>query len=124
MLFRSAGIAEPERIDIVVTPDWMHDALTIALESDADNLVGELMQRDDIKRHGEAAADFGKDLEAEREALTEPLAPETEHAALRAAAWLLEREFDAEVQVLRAVDGPEDVVARAEPGRPAIDIEE
>ena len=119
-----AGIAEPERIDIVVTPAWKHDALRVALESDADNLVGELMQHDDIKRHGEAAADYGKDLEAEREALTEPLDPETEHAALSAAAWLLEREFDADVRVLRAADAPEDVAARAEPGRPAIDIKE
>ena len=117
-----AGIAEPERVDIVVTPAWKHEALRVALESDADNLVGELMQHDDIKRHGETAADYGKDLEAERKALTEPLDPEREHAALRAAAWLLEREFDAEVRVLRAADAPEDVASRAEPGRPAIDI--
>jgi leucyl-tRNA synthetase len=119
-----AGIAEPERIDIVITPAWKHEALRVALESDADNLVGELMQHDDIKRHGEAAADYGKDLEAEREALTEPLDPEREHAALRAAAWLLEREFDAEVRVLAAAEAPEDVAAKTEPGRPAIDIEE
>ncbi|PSP47264.1 leucine--tRNA ligase [Halobacteriales archaeon QH_7_69_31] len=119
-----AGIDDPERIDIVVTPAWKHEALRVALESDANNLVGELMAHDDIKRHGETAADYGKDLQAEREALTEPLDPETEHAALRAAAWLLEREFDADVRVLRAVDAPEDIVARAEPGRPAIDIAE
>ncbi|PSQ33944.1 leucine--tRNA ligase [Halobacteriales archaeon SW_12_69_24] len=118
-----AGIPEPQRIDIVVTPDWKYKALRVALESDADNLVGELMQHDDIKRHGEAAADYGKDLEAEREALTEPLDPEMEHAALSAAAWLLEREFDAEVRVLAAEEAPGDVAANAEPGRPAIDIE-
>jgi leucyl-tRNA synthetase len=119
-----AGITEPERIDIVVTPDWKHEALRVALESDADNLVGELMQREGIKRHGEAAADYGKDLQVEREALTETLDPETERAALSAAAWLLEREFDAEVRVLTAEEAPDDVASRAEPGRPAIDIEE
>ena len=82
------------------------------------------MQREGIKRHGEAAADYGKDLQAEREALTETLDPETERAALSAAAWLVEREFDAEVRVLPAGEAPDDVAAKAEPGRPAIDIEE
>ena len=43
---------------------------------------------------------------------------------LSAAAWLVEREFDAEVRVLAAEEAPEDVAARAEPGRPAIDIAE
>ena len=119
-----AGIDDPERIDIVVTPDWKHEALQVALESDADNLVGELMQREGIKRHGEAAADYGKDLQVEREALTDTLDPGTERAALSAAAWLLEREFDAEVRVLPAEEAPDDVAAKAEPGRPAIDIEE
>ncbi|WP_254838937.1 leucine--tRNA ligase [Natronomonas marina] len=119
-----AGIDDPERIDIVVTPDWKYEALTVALESDADNLVGELMQHDDIKRHGEAAADYGKDLQAEREALQEALAPDAEYTALQSAAWLVEREFDAEVRVLAAAEADDDVAGRAEPGRPAIDIRE
>ena len=119
-----AGIDDPERVDIVVTPDWKHEALQVALESDADDLVGELMGRDDIQRHGEAAADYAKDLQAEREALRETLPPAAEHETLRAAAWLIEREFDAEVRVLRAGEAPDDVAAGAEPGRPAIDIRE
>jgi leucyl-tRNA synthetase len=119
-----ADIPEPERIDIVVTPEWKYDALNIAIDSDAPNLIGELMQHDDIKRHGDAAASFGQDLQAEREALQETLAPETEYEALQSAAWLVEREFDAEVRVLTAEEAPEDVADKAEPGRPAINIEE
>ncbi|PSQ14758.1 leucine--tRNA ligase [Halobacteriales archaeon QS_8_69_73] len=119
-----AGIDDPERVDVVVTPDWKHEALRVALESDADNLVGELMGREDIQRHGEAAADYAKDLQAEREALRKTLPPAAEHETLRAAAWLIEREFDAEVRVLRAEEAPEDVATTAEPGRPAIDIQE
>jgi len=119
-----AGIDDPERIDVVVMPDWKHEALSVAIDSDADNLVGELMQRDAIRRHGDAAADYGKDLQAEREALQETLSPDAEYEALRSAAWLLEREFDAEVRVLAADEAPDDVAGRAEPGRPAIDIEE
>ncbi len=119
-----AGIDDPARIDIVVTPAWKHRALSIAIDSDAPNLIGELMGHDEIRRHGDAAADYGQDLQAEREALREALDPEAEHEALEAAAWLVEREFDAEVRVLSADETDEDVVRKAEPGRPAIDIEE
>jgi leucyl-tRNA synthetase len=41
---------------------------------------------------------------------------------LSAAAWLVDREFDAEVGVLAAEESPDDVGAKVEPGRPAIDI--
>jgi len=34
-----AGIEDPERIDVVVAPDWKYDALSIAIDSDADNLI-------------------------------------------------------------------------------------
>ncbi|RKD93983.1 leucine--tRNA ligase [Halopiger aswanensis] len=119
-----AGIEDPEAIDVVVAPDWKYDALEIAIESDADNLIGELMQESHIREQGDAAADYGQDLQAEREALSMTLPPEEEHEALEAAAWLLEREFDAPVRVLRADDADESVLKNAEPGRPAIEIED
>ena len=119
-----AGIEDPQRIDVVVAPDWTYDAVEIAIESDADNLIGELMQRDHIREQGDAAADFGQDLQAEREALERTLGPEEEYAALESAAWLLEREFEAPVDVIRADEADDDVLANAEPGRPAIEIED
>ncbi|WP_284012246.1 leucine--tRNA ligase [Halobaculum litoreum] len=119
-----AGIDDPERIDVVVAPAWKHEALDIAIASDAPNLVGELMENPDIQRHGSAAADYAKDLQAEREALRPALAPEREREALEAAAWLIEREFEAPVRVLTADEADDHVTKKAEPGRPAIDIAE
>jgi leucyl-tRNA synthetase len=119
-----AGIEEPERIDVVVAPAWKQEALSIAIDSDAPNLVGELMQNPDIQRHGSAASDYAKDLQAEREALRPTLSPDAERAALEAAAWLIEREFEAPVRVLAAEAADDDVAKNAEPGRPAIDIAE
>ncbi|QCS41000.1 leucine--tRNA ligase [Natrinema versiforme] len=119
-----AGIEDPNAIDVVIAPDWKYDALEIAIESDADNLIGELMQESHIRDQGDAAADYGQDLQAEREALSMTLGPEAEHAALESAAWLIEREFDAPVRVVRAEDADEDVLANAEPGRPAIEIDD
>jgi len=92
-----AGIEDPQAIDVVVAPDWKYDALEIAIESDADNLIGELMGEAHIREQGDAAADYGQDLQAEREALSMTLGPDDEHAALESAAWLIEREFDAPV---------------------------
>ena len=119
-----AGIDDPERIDVVVAPDWKYDALAIAADSDADNLIGELMAEDHIREQGDAAAAYGQDLQAEREALSKTLSGDEEYAALRAAAWLIEREFDAPVAVERAADADPDTAAQAAPGRPAIDIVE
>ncbi|AGB17273.1 leucyl-tRNA synthetase [Halovivax ruber XH-70] len=119
-----AGIADPERIDVVVAPDWKYDALEIAIESDAPNLIGELMGEDHIREQGDAAASYGQDLQAEREALQEPLAPDAEREALEAAAWLIEREFDTPVTVIDAAEADEGTVKNAEPGRPGIDIVE
>ncbi|KYH27123.1 leucine--tRNA ligase [Halalkalicoccus paucihalophilus] len=118
-----AGIEDPQAIDVVIAPDWKYDALEIAIDSDADNLIGELMGEDHIREQGDAAADYGQDLQTEREALSMTLDPEEEHDALEAAAWLLEREFDAPVEVVRAEGADEEVVRKAEPGRPAIHIE-
>ncbi|WP_415087602.1 leucine--tRNA ligase [Natronomonas sp.] len=119
-----AGIEAPERIDIVVTPEWKHEALEIAIESDAPNVISELMQHDDIKRHGDAAAAYGQELQENREALQRTLDPDTEYEALQSAAWLVDREFDADVRVLTAAEAPDDVASKAEPSRPAIDIQE
>ncbi|CAI48317.1 leucine--tRNA ligase [Natronomonas pharaonis DSM 2160] len=119
-----AGIDDPERVDIVVTPEWKHRALNIAIDSDAPNVISELMQDDDIKRHGDDAAAYGQDLQEEREALQRTLDPETEREALESAAWLVEREFDTEVRVLTAAEADDGVAGDAEPSRPAIDIHE
>ena len=90
--------------------------------SDADNLVGAVMGDERFREHGEAAADFAKDLAAEREALAETLDPEAERAALERAAWLIEREFGAGVTVL-AADEAGEFAGDARPGRPAIRID-
>ncbi len=119
-----AGIVDPERIDIAVTPEWKYQALELAVESDTDELIPLLMDHDDIRSHGDAAAEYGQQLAAEREALSLTLPPEREFEALREATWLIEEEFDTPVRILQAEDAKEELAATAEPGRPAIEIVE
>ena len=118
-----AGIEDPELIEIAVAPDWKHRALDIAMEAD-DDVVGAIMRDEELRQQGEDAADFAKDLAASAQSLDDQLSPEREREALRRASWLLEREFDANVAVLSAEEAPDDLVSKAEPGRPAINIEE
>jgi leucyl-tRNA synthetase len=119
-----AGIDDPESVTIAVAPEWKHGVHEFARASDADNLVGAVMGDERFREHGEDAADFAKDLAAEREALAETLAPANERAALERAAWLIEREFGADVAVRSADEADPDVVADARPGRPGIRIVE
>ncbi|GAB3689418.1 leucine--tRNA ligase [Salinarchaeum chitinilyticum] len=118
-----ADIDDPQTIDVAVAPAWKHRALEIARNADGD-VVGTVMGDEELRQRGNEAADFAKDLASEAEALDDQLSPEDERAALERAAWLLRDEFGAEVRILRAEDADDDLASKAEPGRPAIHIEE
>ncbi len=118
-----ADIDDPERIDIVVAAPWQFEALDIARESDAPNVIGEIMQEDEIRKQGDDAAKYGQELQQDRQSLPETLSPEREQVALRRANWLFEREFDADIRLLTADEADDDLAAKARPGRPAIHID-
>ncbi|KTG10722.1 leucine--tRNA ligase [Haloprofundus marisrubri] len=118
-----AGIDDPERVDVVVAAPWKFRAQDLARESDAPNVISELMQVDEIRAQGDAAATFGQDLQEERQSLPATLSAEQERTELERAAWLIEREFDAEVRVLGAEEADDSVARKASPGRPAIHID-
>ena len=118
-----AGIEDPERVTIVVAPEWKHRALDIAVESDAPNVIGEIMGDEEIRAKGDEAASYGQDLQNERQSLNRALTPERELAVLRQAAWLVEREFGADVVVVPADEADESVAKKAAPSRPAIRID-
>ncbi|MBX0304310.1 leucine--tRNA ligase [Haloarcula salinisoli] len=117
----TVGIEDPETITLAVAPEWKHDVVAIARE--ADNVVPAVMQNEELQQYGEAAADFAKTL-AGRANIDEHLPPERELAALERAAWLVEREFGADVVVQSADEADDGLASKAEPGRPAIDIAE
>jgi leucyl-tRNA synthetase len=118
-----ADIEDPELIEVAVAPQWKHRAMEIAKTADGD-VVGSVMSDEELRQKGNEAADFAKDLAANAEALDEQLSPEEELAALERAAWLLHDEFGADVEILRAEAADDDLASKAEPGRPAIHIEE
>jgi len=124
-----AGIDDPQRLVVTVAPDWKFDVLERAREAVAEDgadadVVGAVMGDEALRQHGNAAADYAKDLAAEGGGLRPALAPEREAAALERAGWLLREEFGAEVTVRSADEAPDDAAAQARPGRPAIDVRE
>ena len=117
-----AGIEDPARIEIAVAPEWKHHAREQARKLDG-NVVGQLMGDERIQRHGETAANYAKELAGEGH-LDAQLPPEREYEALTRATWLIEREFDADVVVYGSGEAPDDIAAKATPGRPGISIGE
>ena len=117
-----ADIEDPQHISIAVAPAWKHRVVDLAREAEGD-VVGTVMGEESLRERGEAAAEFAKELAGQTH-VEDHLAPEREREALARAAWLIEREFDATVEVSAAADAPEDLGGRAAPGRPAIDIQE
>jgi len=113
---------DPARIELAVAPAWKHRARELAAAADG-NVVGAVMADDELRERGEAAADYAKEL-AGTEHFDEQLAPAAEFEALDRAAWLIEREFDADVTVYEPGAAPEELAAKATPGRPGINIEE
>ncbi|WP_372480023.1 leucine--tRNA ligase [Halomicrobium sp. HM KBTZ05] len=117
-----ADIEDPNHVEIAVAPEWKFEAHAIAREFDGDNLVGEIMS-DERFRGEDGAPDYAKDLQAELQTLTETLDAATEAEVLARARWLIAEEFDAEVTVRAGEDADPELVRKAEPGRPAINIE-
>jgi leucyl-tRNA synthetase len=118
-----ADIDDPAEVIIAVAPEWKYEAHELAREFDGDNLVGEIMGREEFREYN-GAPDYAKDLQAERQSLKEQLPPGQEIDVLSRARWLVAEEFDADVTVLRGEGANDDLAGKAEPGRPAIRIEE
>jgi leucyl-tRNA synthetase len=117
-----AGIDEPERVRIIVAPDWKHRALEIAIGAEGD-VMGEIMSHDEIREHGDEAASYGQFLQKNHRSLEVELGAKREKETLERAGWLFEKEFGAEVVVETAEESNSDRADKARPGKPAIEIE-
>ena len=116
-------IDDPEEIELVVAQDWKYRAYDIARNAADDTaIVGQIMDDEAVRDHGEAAADFAASLGDRRAELEPTMAPDREREILAQAAWLFEDEFGAAVTVRQAND-EDDLAAKAEPNRPAIHIQ-
>ncbi|WP_299268930.1 leucine--tRNA ligase [Halorientalis sp.] len=115
-------IDDPEKIEIVVAQDWKYRAYDIARTAADDTaVVGQVMDDERVRNHGEAAVDFAASLGDRRAELEPTMAPDREREVLTQAAWLFEDEFGA-VATVRQAEDEDDLAAKAEPNRPAIHI--
>ncbi|MFB6173090.1 MAG: class I tRNA ligase family protein, partial [Halobacteriales archaeon] len=115
----ATGIEDPEGVTLVVAPGWKHRALEAALATEGDVFEAAM---DAMEREDEAATEYAGWLAERSRALVEEFPPEREYEALRRAAWLIEKEFGAEVTIKRAEDAAPEHRGDARPGKPAITI--
>ncbi|AFO58912.1 leucine--tRNA ligase [Natrinema sp. J7-2] len=126
-----ADIDDPERIELVVAPDWKYRAAKLASRTASgdngadpvDSIVDAVLADDSVAAPdparvaafaGELVGRDGGDGEEGRSA-------DRELAILDRASWLITDEFDAAVTVRRAT-GDDAQAAKARPGKPAIQI--
>ncbi|MDY6764713.1 MAG: leucine--tRNA ligase [Halobacteria archaeon] len=117
-----AGISEIDRIRIIVAPEWKYRAYEIARETEGD-VMGEIMSNEEIRKHGDEAANYGQYLQRNHKALEDELTPEKEAEYLRQAKWLFEREFKTDIVVESAEESDSERASNARPGKPAIHIQ-
>jgi leucyl-tRNA synthetase len=121
-IVETTGVENPDRITIVVTPEWKHRALRAARTAEGD-VFDSVMDVPEVATQGEAAREYAADLVATQQSLRPALPADRERAVLERAAWLIEKEFRADVEVVAGADAPGDARERARPGRPGIEIE-
>jgi leucyl-tRNA synthetase len=118
----TAGIDDPDRIELVVAPGWKYEAYELARTADPDTNVAETIMAAEGLADNEGAGEYAADLQARQQALEPRLSRATERAELERASWLLVDEFDAEVTVTDAGEADPSLAERATPGKPAIRI--
>jgi len=120
-----AAIDEPERIELVVAPDWKYRVVSMLDESeeavDSGEVVDAVYTTDAGPDRGTIGAFVSERLEhAGRHDRAQPFDGETERRLLERAAWLLVDEFETDVAVRQASASE---TGRARPGKPAIRID-
>ncbi|MFC4544546.1 class I tRNA ligase family protein [Halosolutus amylolyticus] len=115
-----AAIDDPERIELVVAPDWKYRvaALRAADESEERASIVDRAVDEAVPVDRETVASFLADLDPEA---GQQLPRDRERSLLERATWLVTDEFDADVAVRTATPGSESA-AKARPGKPAIHI--
>ncbi len=113
-----AAIDDPERVELVVAPDWKYDVVSMRADDTAGSVVDRAIDAG-VPVDRETIGAFLETLGTEAE---RGLSADREQTVLSQAAWLVTDEFDADVTVRQAaVD--EKAAERARPGKPAIHIE-
>ncbi|RQG90221.1 leucine--tRNA ligase [Natrarchaeobius halalkaliphilus] len=123
-----AAIDEPERIELVIAPEWKYRIRNLLDEQESSDvdvsaLVDRVLEVDESLERETVAAAVGE-LLGRRERASPPnrLDADEERRLLEQAQWLIVDEFDADVVVRRPADD-EALGEKARPGKPAIRID-
>jgi leucyl-tRNA synthetase len=111
---------KPKYITIYVAPSWKFLIYEKAVES-SENLISVIMKDPDVKKMKKAAVKYGQSL-MKRHFLKPVLGQEDEHRTLSSAVESISQEFNCSVRVKMAAESRSEKAARAEPGKPGIEL--
>lgn len=117
------NIDKPKKIKIFIAPEWKRKAHKIATETEG-KIIKEIMQKDEIKKHGKKAAKYGKHLQKNQyELKKEILTTKQEEKALKDLKKYLENQFQSNITIQKSTESSENKADKATPMKPAILIE-
>jgi len=123
-VLKLAKIEKPEKIEIYVSPQWKHDVFSKIKETLKETRdVGEIIKKVMIPEYGKEISKIVPMIIKDQSKLPEIiLGEELELKTLDDARDLLEKEFNAEIEVIKAETSDEPKAKKAMPGKPAIMI--
>ncbi len=117
------GIKKPRKIEIYTAPEWKRKAHRL-MQKTKENIIGQLMKDEDIKKHGKEAVTYAKHLQKNKYNLPkEVLTQKQEQQALKSLKQYIEKQFKSQISIKKAQETKEPKAQKATPMKPAIKIE-
>ncbi len=117
-----ADIKDIEKIELIISPKWKYKAFEIAKNTEKDDIIGEIMSKQEMQKHGDQAVEYAQQLQQNRHSLHNKLTQKQEKQALENAKWLFEREFNGEITVKTPENTNTKKAKKAKPLKPAIEV--
>jgi len=119
---KEKGNPDPEVIEVYVSPAWKYEIFNLAYEEGLNNLIGKVMQNDEMKKLGKAAVKYTQGLMKDGAPPDFPFSNELEWQALNEAHHYLEEQVEAPIKFIDATDSDHAKAAIAVPRRPGINF--
>ena len=113
---------QPKSIRIYTAPEWKHEVYQLVLEAlERKAVLRDILTDPRVQKHGKRILEWVQRLFKEGK-LAEVLTAQEEYEVLKEAEAFFKKEFGCKVEVIEAIKAEGEKAARAEPGKPGIEL--